>query len=106
MDDKSAAIREVIAYLNDRTGSRFRPNSDGAIKHIGARLDEGRTLEDFRLVIDSKVIDWIGNPPWDTYLRPRTLFGTKFDGYLEAARKRRAAASGCGFRNSAGELIE
>lgn len=109
MDDKKDTLSEIIAYLNQRTGSHFRPSSDSAARNIGARLAEGRTLEDFRLVIDSKVSEWLGNPPWDAYLRPRTLFGTKFDGYLETARRKQKAAedqTGSGFRSNAGELLD
>jgi uncharacterized phage protein (TIGR02220 family) len=105
--EKSELIQSVITYLNERTGSRYRAGSDNAKKHLSARIDEGRTLEDFRLVIDDRVAAWLNNPPWDTYLRPRTMFGTKFDGYLENARRKQKKQfqQGTHFRN-AEELLK
>ena len=104
--ETNGLIQAVIAYLNERTGSHFRAASDNARKHIGARIAEGRTLEEFRAVIEDRAAAWLDNPPWDTYLRPRTLFGTKFDGYLEQARRRqkRQVDRDGGFRDS-GELL-
>lgn len=87
MTDKAKIIRECIEHLNRVTGSRFRPASDNATNHIGARLEQGHTLADLKLVIDHKATEWLGKDPWQSYLRPRTLFGSKFDGYLEAARR-------------------
>ena len=106
--ENSELIQAVVEYLNERTGSRYRAASDNAKKHIGARIEEGRTLDDFCLVIDDRADAWMGNPPWDTYLRPRTLFGPKFDGYLENARrkkKQQASRQGERFR-SAEELLK
>ncbi|MCF0107042.1 MAG: conserved phage C-terminal domain-containing protein [Holdemanella sp.] len=73
-------IREVIDYLNIKTGKKFR---DGiATKNkIQARINEGYTIDEFRKVIDVKADEWKGTD-MDKYLRPETLFGTKFDGYL------------------------
>jgi hypothetical protein len=39
------------------------------------------TVEDFKRVIDIKAAEWLGTEN-DQYLRPQTLFGTKFEGYL------------------------
>ena len=41
------------------------------------------TVDDFKTVIDKKCDEWIGTE-WEKYLRPETLFGTKFEGYLNA----------------------
>ena len=42
----------------------------------------GHKLEDFKKVIDNMTIQWINNKDMNMYLRPETLFGTKFEGYL------------------------
>ena len=83
----SALVRDVIAYLNEKTGKRFSPKSAVAIRHIKARLKEGYTLSDFRTVIDKKVRSWKNDARMAQYLRPETLFGTKFDGYLNEVEK-------------------
>lgn len=48
---------------------------------IRARIEEGFTLEDFYKVIENKVSEWQGTE-YEKYLRPETLFGTKFENYL------------------------
>ena len=73
-------IVEVLEYLNERAGTNFRA-VDAHKRHIQARVHEGYTLEDFQIVIDKKCSEWL-NTEQQKYLRPETLFGTKFDGYL------------------------
>lgn len=80
--------KDVIDYLNLKAGTSFRSTSKDTQKHIRARFDEGYTLEDFKRVIDVKVSQWGREPrPGEKdmrgYLRPNTLFGTKFEGYLQ-----------------------
>jgi len=78
---------EVIDYLNEVTDSRFQ-HSDASRENIHARLKEGATLEDCRMVIDHKSVQWLGDPKWEQYLRPKTLFApTKFEANLNAAIK-------------------
>lgn len=74
--------REIIEYLNSKAGTNFRVNSKDTRKHIKARIDEGFTVNDFKTVIDRKVTEWGNNPDMVQYLRPSTLFGTKFESYL------------------------
>jgi uncharacterized phage protein (TIGR02220 family) len=89
----------VVAYLNDKAGKRFNPKSADTIKHISARIAEGRTLDDFRKVIDIKVAKWKGKT-WkdarpgregetvngDDLLRPSTLFRAgNFENYVNEA---------------------
>lgn len=75
-------IREIIEYLNLKTGRRFNPKAKYAVEHINARLNEGYTIDDFKTVIDRKVRQWKSDSRMAPYLRPETLFGNKFDGYL------------------------
>lgn len=49
---------------------------------IRARWKEGFTLEDMKKVIDLKTTEWLHDSHWRNYLRPDTLFGTKFESYL------------------------
>ena len=71
----------VVSYLNDRASASFRPTSEKTKTLIRARLREGYTVEDFKKVIDNKVAEWSGTD-MQKYLRPETLFGTKFESYL------------------------
>ena len=81
-DESGDVIEQVISYLNKVTGSKYTSRAKATTAHIRARLNEGRTLEDFMTVIDKKYFEWGEDPKWSKYLRPETLFGSKFDGYL------------------------
>lgn len=81
-----AEVEEIISYLNSKTGKSYRASSDSTTRKIAARLKEGFTVEDFKAVIDNKVSDWLNDDRMAKYLRPETLFGTKFEGYLNEGR--------------------
>ena len=70
----------IINYLNEKTGKKYRHNSKVATEKINARINEGFTVGDFIKVIDNKSKDpyFIKND----YMRPETLFGNKFESYL------------------------
>lgn len=80
-DSNIDTIKDIINYLNDKCGTNYRHNSGATQRYIKARLKEGYTLENFKVVIDKKSDEWIGTE-WEKYLRPETLFGSKFAGYL------------------------
>lgn len=73
----------IVESLNQKTGSRFR-NTATTQRHISARWREGFRLEDFEKVIANMSSRWKGDPRMEMYLRPQTLFGTKFESYLNA----------------------
>lgn len=84
----SATAESVISHLNNQTGKRYRPSSRQVQSKISARLNEGFTLEDFIRVIDIKSAEWMGTD-MEKYLRPETLFGPKFESYLNQRQVRR-----------------
>ena len=71
----------VVDYLNQKAGTHYRAGVAKTQSLIKARANEGFTEADFRTVIDKKCADWIGTE-YEQYLRPQTLFGTKFESYL------------------------
>lgn len=73
---------EIVTYLNERAGTSYRESSRKTRSLIHARFSEGFTAEDFKTVIDNKCRSWLGDTRMCAYLRPETLFGTKFEGYL------------------------
>ena len=73
--------KEVIDRLNDRAGTNYKESTEKTKRLIHARLKEGFSLEDFNRVIDKKCREW-SNTEMAKYLRPETLFGTKFESYL------------------------
>lgn len=82
----SSEISDIISYLNDKAGTHYRTSSEATKKHIHARLSEGYTVEDFHKVIDNKCTEWLGTD-MDKFLRPETLFGNKFESYLNTPTK-------------------
>lgn len=76
----------VIGYLNGRCHTQYRANSQRTKGFLNARLREGFTRDDFFAVIDFKAAEWGEGSSMRQYLRPETLFGPKFEGYLQAAR--------------------
>lgn len=84
LSDKSDVVypyADIISYLNAKAGTSFKDKSKDTRSHIKARFDEGFSLDDFRTVIDKKVSEWRGTK-MEGFLRPATLFGTKFESYL------------------------
>lgn len=83
IDNKVSIYISIVEYLNKKTGGHYRHAREKTREHINARLAEGHTVEDFFKVIDNKCTEWIGTE-FEKYLRPDTLFGTKFEGYLNS----------------------
>lgn len=87
-------IKEIVDYLNEKVQPTrpYRATTKATQKHINARLSEGYTLDDFKVVIDKKVDDWKGTQ-MEQYLRPETLFGSKFENYLNAKINKKQAVN-------------
>ena len=79
--------KEIIDYLNEKTGKRFSHKSKANQKLIRARFNEDNSKEDFFTVIDNMTAQWKGNPKMDEYLRPKTLFSGNFDNYKNQTPK-------------------
>lgn len=80
-DSFISLFRQTIDYLNLKANTRYKYTSTKYKKALHARVEEGFTLDDFKEVIDKKCAEWMGTE-WEKFLRPETLFGTKFEGYL------------------------
>lgn len=94
--------KEIISYLNEKTGKKLRWNVKSNQKEIKARFNEGYTLDDFKTVIDKKYNEWGRKPTKEElqrgikdmriYLRPKTLFGSNFDVYLNQEQTEKVPA--------------
>ena len=79
----SESVKEIIDYLNSTIGTRYTTRSKSTNAKIKARLKEGHTIDDFKIVIDNKSAQWKDNAKMRTYLRPETLFAAEhFESYL------------------------
>jgi uncharacterized phage protein (TIGR02220 family) len=86
LSGKPDLAAEIINLLNSKAGTKFKPKSANTVKLINARLKEGYEISDFEKVIDKKCKDWLPDPKMCVYVRPITLFGTKFESYLNEAQ--------------------
>ncbi|MDK0634791.1 conserved phage C-terminal domain-containing protein [Clostridium perfringens] len=80
-DTNNIIYSRVIEYLNSKTGKSYKSTTKKTQSLIKSRLDEGFNEEEFFKVIDNKISEWKGTE-YEKYLRPETLFGNKFEGYL------------------------
>lgn len=79
--------KQIIDYLNKKTGSNYKTSTSKTKSLITSRLNEKYTVEDFKKVIDVKSEQWLKDSKMKAYLRPETLFGSKFEGYLNEQKE-------------------
>ena len=85
--NKASPSDEMITILEDlskrvKSKKGFSPSAKVNQNLIKARMSEGFTVENFITVNEKKVKQWLHDPAMSKYLRPETLYGKKFDGYL------------------------
>lgn len=81
-------IVDIVDHLNMKAGKNFKSNSKKTKSLINSRIREGFKVEDFKKVIDIKTSEWLNDKQMAQYLRPETLFGNKFEGYLNQNPKK------------------
>lgn len=87
----SADYKTIVDYLNQKAGTNYRSTSKKTQRLINARFNnDDATIDDFKKVIDIKVNQWKNDDKMSKYLRPETLFGTKFESYLNERPKGKA----------------
>lgn len=86
----------IVGYLNEKNGTRYKADSKDTVKLIRTRMKEGYTVDDFIAVIDNMCALWKGDPKMDNFLRPSTLFGPKFENYLNSKAPQPAGRGGYG----------
>ena len=96
-------IKEIVEYLNLKLNAKYRYSTKATKECINARLEEGFTVDDFKKVIDKQYDNWI-NTEWEKYLRPQTLFGTRFEGYLNAPTNNKGGNNNAKPKNNYGGL--
>lgn len=87
-EKESEIYSDIVSYLNQKAGTAYKPTSKKTQSLIRARINEGFALEDFERVIDNMCAEWLSDAKMQAYLRPETLFGTKFESYLNRKTRR------------------
>ena len=92
-ENKNFPYDKICEYLNNKINSNYKPTSKKTRDLIKARFNEGFTLEDFKTVIDKKVLDWSKDEKMSKFLRPETLFSNKFESYLNQTTTRKVTSN-------------
>lgn len=79
-------FQEIVEYLNQKSGKDFKWQVKETQGKIRARWKDGFSLEDFKHVIDVKCNQWLNDPKMVKFIRPKTLFGTNFEGYKNESK--------------------
>ena len=74
-------IQETIDYLNMVANTNYSYNFPSTITSLNSLIELGYKYEDFKSVIDKKWNEWKGTK-FQEFVRPTTLFGEKFENYL------------------------
>jgi uncharacterized phage protein (TIGR02220 family) len=87
--NRRQVLSTVVCYLNQKAGTKFSAAAKPTVRLIEARMAEGRTLDDFKAVIDDRCSAWLADEKMRQYLRPETLFNaTKMESYLGVIRSK------------------
>ena len=86
LSGKPDSVHEIIDHLNTKCGTHYRESTPATVRLIRARMAEGFTVDDFKTVIDNMHGQWSATD-MAQFLRPETLFGTKFESYLNRNAK-------------------
>lgn len=100
-DESEIPFKLITDLLNQMSEKNYRHTTPKTQQLIKARWNEGFRFDDFKKVILAKCFEWRDNPDMSKFLRPETLFGTKFEGYLNNSDEviKRAQHKGGGSRS-------
>ena len=76
-------IKEILEDMKKVSGRTFSMYVKDTQNKIIARLKEGYSVENFKTV-NRNMLKWLDDPNMSEFYRPHTLYGEKFDGYLQA----------------------
>lgn len=88
IEKRRLLICSIMDYLNAIADRHYKYTTTSSITLISRLLNQGYTFSDFCNVIDKKTKDW-NLTDFAKFLRPETLFGNKFEGYLNAPARSR-----------------
>lgn len=83
---RALLIGEALKVFTEVTGRACLIPSAEVSFDLTKIFDAGYSIDDARLVCELKQAEWGADPKRQQWLRPHTLFGEKFEGYLAAAK--------------------
>ncbi|MBQ8840895.1 MAG: conserved phage C-terminal domain-containing protein [Clostridia bacterium] len=75
------SINIIVEFLNKKCKTHYKSTTKATISLITDKLAKGYTVDDFKAVITNMAEEWL-ETKFCKYLRPSTLFGDKFEEYL------------------------
>lgn len=82
-------VVEIVSFMNNLYGRSFDPRKKSTTTNLVQRLNEN-SVEEIKLVIANRWIEWGQNPTMKQHLNPTTIFRpSKFDKYLEESLRTR-----------------
>lgn len=79
-------VGEALRVFTEVTGRACLIPSAEVSFDLTKIFDAGYSIDDVRMVCEQKQAEWGADPKRQKWLRPHTLFGEKFEGYLAAAK--------------------
>ena len=79
-------IGEALKVFTEVTGRACLIPSAEVSFDLTKIFDAGYSIDDVRMVCEQQQAEWGADPKRQKWLRPHTLCGEKFEGYLEAAK--------------------
>ncbi len=80
--DDGIPYSEIISDLNEVLKTNYRATTKETQLGIRRWWGQGFRLEDFKAVHRIKAAEWQHDPKMRIFLRPKTLYGDKFENYL------------------------
>lgn len=96
-DEEMELAKSVLEELKRTVPNLRGYNGEEARTLIIARSRDGATFEDFKSVIHSKYEEWKNDEKMFRWIRPLTLFGEKFNRYVEEAKVEKPTISTNGY---------
>ena len=93
-DTVPVSFEAIIQDLNQKTGKEYKHTSKQTRALIQARWNDGFRAPDFFKVHLNMAGKWLNDPKMQQYLRPETLYGNKFEGYLNTNPESQSKNSG------------
>ena len=84
--DRALFVGKALEVFTEVTGRPCLIPSGEVAFMLTKIFDAGYTVDDVRLVCESKFAEWGHDTKCQKWLRPQTLFSDRFEGYLAAAK--------------------
>lgn len=84
--DLPSFVQSALTAYEESTKRACRFPSPEVVRNLERIAAAGYTIDDVRFVCDSKAVEWGDDKRMSRYLRPETLFSSKFESYLNAAK--------------------